>query len=1043
MTNLLFVRRPRFAFVISLVITLMGLLAMGVIPIDQYPDITPPKVTVRALYPGATAETLNDTVASPIENEVNGAEGMVYMDSKSSSDGVYLLTVTFDISRDSELAQVDVQNRVQLALPELPEDVRKRGVVVKKQSPDLLMVANLFSPDNRFDEIFLSNYATLQLEGELSRVPGVGDARVLGALDYGMRVWLDPLKLKSHHVSVADVIGAVEEQNLQAAVGQLGGPPNPDSTQFQYALTTKGRLDSPEEFGDIVIRADSAGAVTRLRDVARIELGAESYKGFGEFNNQPGVLLGVFKLAEANAVDVAAAVRARIAELEKYFPDGLEYTIGHDTTLFIKESLRETVLTLLFTIALVIVVTYLFLGSVRATVIPAIAVPVSLIGTVAVLYAFGMSINTITLFALLLAIAIVVDDAIIVVENVERLIEENQLDAKEATRRAMKEVSAPIIATSLVLAAVFVPTMFLPGITGQMFKQFGVTIVVSVIISMINAMTLSPALASIILKPGSHRKNLLVRGFDAVFAKITQGYLATVTCMTNHLVVSSALVCGLFALLYGLASLTPASFLPDEDKGFFLVDVQLPPAASLNRTTLVMDEITETLKKDPHIENVLSVNGVSAVNHAMQPNTGLVIVKLKPWSERTTPDATQAFLQNKYQHLFNKIPACRTLVFGAPAIPGMGVIAGNAFVIEDTTSQGAEKLGETMNQMIAESTARPEISQILSTFQSATPQIALEIDRIKAKTLGVAISDVFTVLQTQLGGYYVNDFNLYNMSYHVMLQADSQFRQTEQDLSSLYVQNNLGNQVPLSVFVTAKPSFGPDILYKYNTYDSVTITGVTNAADGYSSGDAMDAMQQVADSNLPDGYKYEWTGQSYEERKSGNMAPIAFALSLVFSFLFLAALYESFVTPIAILLSIPVAMFGAFLALTLSGQALSLYGQIGLVLLVGLSAKTAILIVEFGKMLRERDQLDLQAATVKAARLRFRPVMMTSIAFIVGVFPLVTATGAGAGGRVSLGLVIFGGTLMLALVGTLLIPIFFRLVQSLREAIHRGPTTAP
>jgi HAE1 family hydrophobic/amphiphilic exporter-1 len=1038
-----FIRRPRFALVLSLLITIFGLLSLVVMPVDQYPEIAAPKVRVTTNYPGASAETVKEAVAGPIEDQVNGAEGMVYMSSSSASDGSYVLTVTFELGVDPSMAQVDVQNRVALAEPRLPPEVRARGVKVRKSNPDMLMVANLYSPDDSLDGVFMSNYASLNIAPELSRLQGVGEANIIGALTYGMRIWLDPSQLALNKLSVAQVIAAIKEQNVQAAVGQLGGAPNPDETQFQYVLKTKGRLVSEEEFGDIILRADSMGSVLRLRDVARLELGSEVYKGFGEFNNKPGVLLAVYKISGANSLEVAETVREKMEELSAFFPAGLEYTIGHDTTLFIEASLEETLLTLGFTIALVIFVTYLFLGNFRATLIPTIAVPVSIIGTLAVIYLMGMTINTVTLFALILAIGLVVDDAIIVVENVERLMHDEGLEARPATEKAMREVAAPIFATSTVLVAVFGPTLLLPGITGQMFYQFGVTLVVSVLISMINALSLSPALCSLLLKPGHHRPNPLIRGFNWFFSKVSSGYMLLVGWLTRHLLVSCALIAALFGALYLLFTAVPTSFIPEEDKGFFMVDVQLPAAASLNRTTEYLDELNELLAADPAIENVLTVNGFSALNQALQSNAGMIIVKLKDWRERRSPEQHQFALQTKYQTLFRTRAAGNTIVFGAPALPGLGAVSGFSYVIQDTQSKGAQSMADLLAGFIPAINQRPEVLRAFSTFRANYPQIWLEIDRVRAKTLGVSISDVFLTLQANLGGAYINDFNLYGQTYRVMVQADAEFRQTEQDLANLYVANSGGEMVSMATMVRPLPIQGADILYRYNTYDSATVNGVPNSPGGFSSGQAMAAMEALSPEQLPPGYKHEWTGSSFEERKSGNMAPIALGLSLLFAYLFLVALYESFMTPFAIILSVPIAMIGALAGMLITGEPLSLYGQIGMVLLVGMAAKTAILIVEFGKTLRENEAMDLDTATLEAARLRFRPVAMTALSFVVGVFPLVIASGAGAAARTSLGLAVFGGTIMAAVGGTLLVPVFFRIVQGLRERAHGGRTPPP
>lgn len=1035
-----FIKRPRFAVVISIVITLIGMLAILAMPVDQYPDIASPKIVVRANFPGASADAVKEAVAGPIEDQVNGAEGMVYMSSKSASDGSYVLTVTFALGTDADLAQVDVQNRVALAEPTLPAEVKKRGIVVRKRSPDMLMVVNLYSPDGSRNGLFLSNYASINIAAELARLEGVGEASIIGPLDYGMRIWLNPERMRNLNVSEQQVVAAINEQNVQAAVGQLGAGPTESDTQFQYVLTTKGRLNSVEEFENIVLRADESGSLITLADVARVELGSQVYKGYGELNNAPGVLLAIYKLSDANSLGVAESVIAKMDELKVFFPEGVDYLVGHDTTLFIKASLEETVITLMFTIGLVVLVTYIFLGSVRATVIPTLAIPVSIIGTLAVLYGVGMTINTVTLFSLILAIGIVVDNAIIVVENVERLMHDEKLPPVEATKKAMSEVSASIIGTSLVLVAVFVPTMMLPGMTGRMFSQFGTTLVVAVLISTINAMTLSPALAAMILKPPTGKPNVVVRGFNAGFAKITEGYTRLVSWLAGHVLVSVLIIAGFLGLLYVGSAMTPSSFVPQEDQGYFLVDVQLPPAASLNRTEVAMDEIIETLMEDPDVENVLSVNGYSILNTALQSNTGMIIAKLTPWEERPGPEQHQLALQQKYQALFNTMPEVSVVVFGAPSIPGLGAIAGFSFVLEDTGGRGAQQLSVTLQSLINAAIERPEITTAFSSFRPGSPQIRLDVDRTRAKTLGVKVDDIFAVLQINLGGFYVNDFNLFGKTYKVLVQADGPYRQQEGDLGRLFVTNNQGDQVPLSALVRAEPSQGADVLYRYNSYDSATINGIPNEAAGYSSGDAMDAMEEVALATLPPGYKFEWTDSSFEERSTGNLAPMAFALSMVFTFLFLAALYESFLTPFAIILTVPLAILGAFAGLLVAGEPLSLYGQIALVLLVGLASKTAILIVEFAKIIRERDKLGIVEATVEAARLRFRPVMMTAISFVVGVFPLVIASGAGAGSRVSLGVAVFGGTLVLATLGTLLMPIFFSLFQRLREVVHRGPT---
>ncbi len=1038
-----FIRRPRFAFVISILITLLGGLALLVMPVDQYPEISAPKIMVHASYPGASAETVKATVAMPIEDQVNGVKGMIYMSSKSASDGSYTLTITFSIGTDAALAQIHVQNRVTLAERVLPEEVQKQGVVVRKHSPDIFMVVNLFSPEARFDSVYLSNYANLNIEGELARVPGVGEASILGPLDYGMRVWLDPVKLHDRQVSVPQVLAAIREQNLQAAVGSLGAPPNAPDTRFQYVLKTKGRLASADEFGEIILRAEEQEPILYLRDVARLEMGAQAYKGFGEINNSPGILLAVYKQPDANALETSTRVRDKMAELNRYFPTGLAYSIGHDSTRFITASLHETMSTLLLAIALVILVTYFFLGNLRATLIPALAVPVSVIGALAVLHLLGMTINTVTLFALILSIGLVVDDAIIVVEKVERIMREQGLSPRAATEQAMREVAGPIFATSMVLVAVFGPAMLLPGITGEMFAQFGATLIIAILISLVNAMTLSPALCALILRPGEPMPNAVIRGFHKLFERITDGYVSVVGWLARRLVASSLIIAGLFISLLVLFLWVPGSFLPDEDKGFFMVDVQLPEAASLNRTADFMDQLYAELQADPAIDEVLAVNGFSVLDNALQSNAGMIIVRLKHWDERKDASMHQFALQKKYQQRFNQMEGGHTLVFSAPVIPGMGAVAGFSFVLEDTQSQGEKKLFKMTRQMVQLARQRAEVSSAFSTFRIDHPQIWLQIDRAKAKSKGVSIHDIFLTLQTQLGSFYVNNFEFHGGGFKVVVQADGPFRQREQDLNSLYVNNDKGESIALSTLVKTEPIEGANVLYRYNAYDAAIINGVHNSAGGFSSGDAMNAVARMANQFLLTGYKFDWTGSSYEERKSDSMATLALALSLLFTFLLLAALYESFLTPLAIILSVPIAMIGALVALKLTGQPLSLYGKIGIVLLVGMASKTAILVVEFGKALREQKKMDLLDATIEAARLRFRPMVMTGLAFVVGVFPLTFASGAGAASRVSLGLAVFGGAIMALLVGTLLVPIFFRFVQEFREVVHGGPTQPP
>ena len=1039
MISATFIRRPRFALVISILITLAGVLSLPLLPIAQYPDITPPTVVVSATYPGASAEVLRDSVAVPIESQVNGVEGMQYMSSTSSNDGSYSLTVTFESGYDGDIAQVNVQNRVQQATPSLPEEVTRSGVTVQKKSNTILLVVNLFSPDNKFDNLFLANYGEIFIKDELARIDGISDVTLLGAQDYSMRLWLNPDKMAALDVTAGDVIAAVQAQNLQVAAGTIGAPPISKEQQFQYTIIAKGRLESVDEFNDISLRSQPDGSIVRMKDIARVELGSLSYSAYGELDGKPSAVIALYQLPDANALDVADAVRAKVDELSQRFPDGLEAEILYDTTNFVRASIAEVVLTLVIALLLVIAVVFVFLQDWRATLVPAIAIPVSLIGTFAVMYALGMTINTVTLFALILAIGIVVDDAIIVVENTQRLLGTG-LPPKEAAMESMREVTGPVIATTAVLFAVFVPVMLMPGLTGKMYQQFALTISISVLISSINALTLSPSLSAILLRPaksaGEHGEKR--RGVFGFFNRFLHGATNLYTRIVHVFVVRPLLglltIVGIGALCVWLFMTVPTAFIPDEDQGFFMMNVQLPDSASLKRTAPVVQKLSAEIGKLDGVAHVMAVPGYSLLAQSLAPNTAFMIVILRPWEERTTQELNQFAILRKVQQLGTQVPEAQVQAFPVPALPGLGAIGGFEYVLEDLQGRPVQELAGVLYGLLAAANQRPEIAMAFTTYQAATPQLRLNVDKDKARVLGLQLSDVYLTLQTYLGGYYINDFNRYGKVFRVMAQADAQYRDSEEDLSGFFVRANSGGLVPVSSVAEVEPIVGPQTVQRYNLYNSVNING--NAAPGYSSGQAMRVMEELG-AQLPEGYGYEWTGSSLEEISAGNLAPILFSLAVVFAYLFLVAQYESWSIPIAVLLAIPVAIAGGLLACWLVGRDSDLYTQIGLVLLIGISAKTAILMVEFAVLQRDKG-LSIEEAALEATRLRFRAVLMTALAFVLGIFPLVIATGAGAASRMSLGLVVFGGMLAASIFSTFLVPIFYGLVQSAREKVKGG-----
>lgn len=1025
-----FIERPIFATVISLIIVLAGLVSMKVLPVEQYPNIVPTEIQISATYPGATAEVLADTVAAPIEQEVNGVKNMIYMYSTASSQGYLTIGVVFDIGTDPDQATIDVNNKVQMATPKLPSEVTKQGVTVEEKSNSILQVITMRSTSKRYDTVFVSNYALLNVLDELKRIKGVSDATLFASQDYSMRIWLSPDKLADYNLTPQDVVSAIQEQNSQFAAGQFGQEPMDEYVAYTYTANTKGRLVNEEEFGDIILRTDEKAGILRLKDVARIELGAQDYGVSSKFNGEDAVAFAIYLQSNANALETAAAVRNKLEELSKRFPDGIVYDIPYDTTLFVKESINEVVHTFAEAIILVVLVVYIFLQNFRATLIPILAVPVSIIGAFAGMYALGFSINLLTLFGLILAIGIVVDDAIIVLENVERIMDEEGLSPKEAAIKSMQEVSGPVVAVALVLASVFIPIAFLGGMTGVMYKQFSVTIAVSVLISALVALTLTPSLCALIIKRRAskakeNQKWVFFRWFDDLFAKITEMYLAAVKYFLAKRKTAVVIYLAIFGLILWMFKQIPGGLVPQEDMGNLLMAYDMPAAASLQRTEKMTDKVSELLLKNPNVEGLTTVNGFNLLSGSQNTYSGVSFITLKDWGLRQSESQTADALTQVFTGYGMSQPEGIGYSFSMPPIMGMSTTGGFEAYVQNRAGHTPQELMAETQKLIDAANKNPALSNVRTTFSVSTPQYQIDLDREKARVLNVPINAIYTVMQSTFGNLYVNDFTHQGRNFRVTVQSEAKFRRTPDDLRYVYVKSNDGQLVPLSTLIKVKRVTGPELINRLNIFPAAKVLG--DPAPGYSSGQAIAAMEEVADQVLDKDYSLSWIGSAYQEKQAGGTSTQAFVFGIIMVFLILSAQYEKWSLPMVVILSVPFAVCGALMATLLRGTQNDLYFQVGLVTLIGLAAKNAILIVEFAVM-QVQAGLSYAQAAVEAAKLRFRPIVMTSLAFTLGVVPLATSTGAGAASRHAIGTGLIGGMLMSTFIATLFIPMMFAII---------------
>lgn len=1035
MLSRFFIQRPIFASVISIVIMIAGVVSQAGLPVSKFPEMTPPVVQVTAFYPGANAQVVSETVAAPIEQEVNGVENMIYMSSTSADDGGYVLNVTFEIGTDMDMATVLVQNRVSIAMAKLPQDTQRQGVTTKKQSTQIVQFITLTSTDPAHDELFLSNYATINIKDELSRIQGVGSVTIFGAEEYSMRIWLDPRKLLARNLTTEDLVNAIAEQNVQVAAGRIGEPPAPAGTAFQLVVNTTGRLSEPEEFGNLIIKTAEGGRITRVKDVARVEQGGKSYNRYSSFNGEVCTTMSIYQLPGANALDLAAAVRAKMEELETRFKPGMRYDIPLDTTLYVKASIDEVYSTLVIAVILVVIVIFVFLQDWRSTIVPCAAIPVSLIGTFACLAMLDFSINTLTLFGIILAIGIVVDDAIVVVENTARHLDAG-LKPKEAATKAMEEITGPVVATTLVLLAVFVPTAFMGGLTGQMYRQFALTIAGAVLISTVNALTLSPALCGILMRKTPETRNPFFRAFNKTFDATTNLYSFIISVMVRRVAIVMVVFGGLVVLTgWGFGNI-PSGFLPVEDQGYAFANVQLPDAASLQRTKKVLEQIDEVMANTDGVADWVSIGGYSLLSGTNGSNLGLVAIVFEPWDERQDPSLSQEAILDRIREEFGKIQQAIAFAFIPPSIDGLGNAGGFQMQIQDRAGIGLNQLQAVADEIIADGNAQAGLTGLNTTFRANVPQLFADVDRTKVKTLDIPLSSVFNTLQAYLGSTYVNDFNKFGRTWQVRVQADSQYRVEAEDIRRLQVRNAAGDMVPIGTFTSVEETLGPQVIQRYNLYPSAQING--EPGPGFSSGQALSLMEQMA---VEKGVQFEWTGMSYQEKQVGGEQFVIFGLAVVFVFLVLAAQYESWTSPAAVIAVVPLAALGVVIALLARGSDNNTYTQIGIVLLVALASKNAILIVEFARESRAAGKSILEAA-VDAARLRFRAILMTAFSSILGFMPLLVSSGAGAASRQAVGNAVVGGMIAATFFALLFVPTFFVVFQRISEFRKQTPKAA-